>query len=151
MRGLRPQIGDLVSGGTEVRLQHQVELAGFGEKRPVVGVVLGGSNNPFARFTKENQVFQDFLGGIGLGRSRLADIRTGQRRHRSGWLQSAGGKLRIVFPRGFSDLRFVKPRQHQNRVWPVSLPRCLWQARALEVKYRAVLGRDLIGPQAGFG
>ena len=80
LRGLGPQIGDLVAGGTKIRLQHQVELAGLGEERAVVRVELGGSGDHFARFTQQHQVFQELFGGVGRG--RLA----GKRRQRGGRL-----------------------------------------------------------------
>lgn len=50
--GFWAEVGDLFAGGSEVGLEHEVELAGLGKERAVCGVVCGG--------------VCDFLGGLAL-------------------------------------------------------------------------------------
>jgi hypothetical protein len=64
LRGLRAEVGDLVAGRAEIRLQHQIELARLGEQRAVFRVESRGSGEFLATFFGQFEfLWRDLLVG----------------------------------------------------------------------------------------
>ena len=125
LRGLRAEVGDLVAGRAEVRLEHQVELAGLGQQAAVLGVEGGAAG--------------DFLAAV-FGQLELlrGDLLV---RHVVG----------VEFPRRLVGLDRVLAGGDEHREGLVGGPAAGLVLRAGEIDRRAVLGGDLVGTQAGLG
>ena len=129
LRGLRAEVGDLLAGGSEIRLEHQVELARLGEKGAVGGVVARGAGDLFGRFALELD---------GLDRVLFAHY---------GFVDELG----IILAGGLAHLRLIRAGELKNGILFIRFPCGIRDGGSGEMIHRSILRFDLVGAQACVG